>query len=148
MFYNVVNRWFLYLIFVLRLNQEIKKLASYPLSDCVPEAVEQGGGRGGGCGLIPRGAAPGMAEVVTPKRQAVFDRLKRRIENYRRHQTDCIPRFNQSFTGLVEQNSLDTLALKQRFLESKARKAAKKTEKKIPDNPLQSLHAVAVSISL
>lgn len=111
----------------------------------MPEAVEQGVGRGGGLGLIPRSAAPGMAEVLPPKRQAVVDRLRRRIENYRRHQNDCIPRFNQSFTGLVEQNIQDTLALKQRFLESKAKRAAKKTEKKIPENPLQNLHAVTVS---
>ncbi|KAG8248973.1 hypothetical protein J6590_031000 [Homalodisca vitripennis] len=118
-------------------------LASYPLSECVPEAVEQGVGRGGGCGLIPRGAAPGMAEVITPKKQVVVDRLRRRIEGYRRHQSDCIPRYNQAFTGLVEQNIQDTLVLKQRYLESKSKRAAKKTEKKIPDNPLQSLHAVA-----
>lgn len=111
----------------------------------MPEAVEQGVGRGGGCSLIPRGAAPGMAEVITPKRQAVFDRLRRRLESYRRHQSDCIPRYNQSFIGLTEQHNQDTQALKQRFLESKAKRAAKKPEKKVLDNPLQSLHAVTVS---
>ncbi|XP_031772520.1 LOW QUALITY PROTEIN: neurogenic protein mastermind-like [Apis florea] len=76
------------------------------------------------------GQAPGMGEVLTPKRQAVVDRLRRRIESYRRRQTDCIPRFDQSFNGLCEQNIQDTLVLKQRFLESKAKRQAKKTDKK------------------
>lgn len=105
----------------------------------------QGVNQGGGCGLIQRSAAPGMAEVITPKRQAVVDRLRRRIENYRKHQSDCVPRFNQAFNGIVEQNVQDTMALKQRYLENKSKRAAKKTEKKIPDNPLQGLHAVTVS---
>ncbi|EZA51154.1 Neurogenic protein mastermind [Ooceraea biroi] len=79
------------------------------------------------------GQAPGMGEVLAPKRQAVVDRLRRRIENYRRRQTDCIPRFDQSFNGLCEQNIQDTLVLKQRFLESKAKRQAKKTDKKQSD---------------
>ncbi|XP_051155593.1 neurogenic protein mastermind-like isoform X3 [Leptopilina boulardi] len=76
------------------------------------------------------GQAPGMGEALTPKRQAVVDRLRRRIESYRRRQTDCIPRFDQSFTGQCEQNIQDTLVLKQRFLESKAKRQAKKSDKK------------------
>ncbi|XP_070155733.1 neurogenic protein mastermind isoform X3 [Polyergus mexicanus] len=80
------------------------------------------------------GQAPGMGEVLTPKRQAVVDRLRRRIENYRRRQTDCIPRFDQSFNGLCEQNTYDTQVLKQRFLESKAKRQAKKTDKKQNDS--------------
>ncbi|KAL6256926.1 hypothetical protein P5V15_011861 [Pogonomyrmex californicus] len=79
------------------------------------------------------GQAPGMGEMLTPKRQAVVDRLRRRIESYRRRQTDCIPRFDQSFNGLCEQNIQDTLVLKQRFLESKAKRQAKKTDKKQSD---------------
>ncbi|GFG38391.1 hypothetical protein Cfor_12425, partial [Coptotermes formosanus] len=71
-----------------------------------------------------------MGDVLPPKRQAVFDRLRRRIEGYRRRQSDCIPRFDQSFNGICEQNIQETLVLKQRFLESKAKRAAKKTDKK------------------
>ncbi|XP_076626130.1 neurogenic protein mastermind isoform X1 [Colletes latitarsis] len=90
------------------------------------------------------GQAPGMGEVLTPKRQAVVDRLRRRIENYRRRQTDCIPRFDQSFNGLCEQNIQDTLVLKQRFLESKAKRQAKKTDKKQSDPiGLSSVHVVS-----
>lgn len=79
------------------------------------------------------GQAPGMGEVLTPKRQAVVDRLRRRIESYRRRQTDCIPRFDQSFSGLCEQNIHETLVLKQRFLENKTKRQPKKTDKKQND---------------
>ncbi|KAJ9599034.1 hypothetical protein L9F63_010491 [Diploptera punctata] len=81
-----------------------------------------------------------MGDVLPPKRQAVVDRLRRRIESYRRRQSDCIPRFDQSFNGLCEQNIQETLVLKQRFLESKAKRAAKKTDKK-QDNS-NNLHTV------
>ncbi|KAH0948541.1 hypothetical protein HN011_009447 [Eciton burchellii] len=90
------------------------------------------------------GQAPGMGEMLTPKRQAVVDRLRRRIENYRRRQTDCVPRFDQSFNGLCEQNIQDTLVLKQRFLESKAKRQAKKTDKKQSDPVgLPNVHMVS-----
>lgn len=90
------------------------------------------------------GQAPGMGEVLTPKRQAVVDRLRRRIESYRRRQTDCIPRFDQSFNGLCEQNTFDTQVLKQRFLESKAKRQAKKTDKKQSDSvSLSNVHMVS-----
>ncbi|KAE8749016.1 hypothetical protein FOCC_FOCC004183 [Frankliniella occidentalis] len=75
------------------------------------------------------------AEVLPGKqvKQVTVDRLRRRFEGYRKHQTDCIPRFNQSFNGLAEQNIQETLVLRQRYLESKAKRAAKKTDKKQTD---------------
>ncbi|XP_041973534.1 neurogenic protein mastermind-like isoform X2 [Aricia agestis] len=72
--------------------------------------------------------------TLPPKRQAVVDRLRRRIETYRRRQTECVPRFDQSFTGACEQQNLETSALQKRFLEGKAKRQAKKTERK-PDLP-------------
>lgn len=107
--------------------------------------MDHGGGLGGGCvdagGLLPPGgnpqhlAAPGvlpqqMGEVLTPKKQAIVDRLRRRIENYRRRQTDFMPRFDQTFNGFCEQNIQETLLLKQKFLENKAKRTAKKQDKK------------------
>lgn len=93
---------------------------------------------------LQMGQAPGMGEALTPKRQAVVDRLRRRIENYRRRQNDSIPRFDQCFNGLVEQNIQDTQVLKQRFLESKAKRQAKKTDKKQNDPVgLASVHVVS-----
>lgn len=148
---------------------------AYPVGVCVCETgiVDSGGGRGGSCvdgGLIPRkpvAAAPapgqsllapgvvtggvggglaGMGDVLLPpKKQAVVDRLRRRLESYRRRQSDCIPRFDQSFNGICEQNIQETLVLKQRFLESKAKRAAKKTDKKQESsNTLHTVRTCAV----
>lgn len=95
------------------------------------------------------GQAPGMGEVVTPKKQVVVDRLKKRMDGYRRHQIDCIPRYHQSFNGVCEQNIQDTLVLKQRFLESKAKRQAKKADKK-PNEPvgLSNVHVVSLSFHI
>lgn len=100
-------------------------------------------GGGGAGGLLP-GATPAqhppnmlqpMEEMMLPpKRQAVVDRLRRRIETYRRRQSECVPRFDQSFNGACEQQNLETSALQKRFLEGKAKRQAKKSDRK-PDIP-------------
>uniref|UniRef100_A0A034W6D1 Neurogenic protein mastermind n=1 Tax=Bactrocera dorsalis TaxID=27457 RepID=A0A034W6D1_BACDO len=72
-------------------------------------------------------------EVVPPKRQQMVDRLRRRIENYRRRQTDCVPRYEQTFNTVCEQQNSETAALQKRYLESKNKRSAKKTEKKPTD---------------
>ncbi|XP_063374762.1 neurogenic protein mastermind-like [Cydia amplana] len=72
--------------------------------------------------------------ILPPKRQAVVDRLRRRIDAYRRRQNECVPRFDQSFTGACEQQNLETSALQKRFLEGKAKRQAKKSDRK-PDLP-------------
>ncbi|XP_055372576.1 neurogenic protein mastermind-like isoform X1 [Condylostylus longicornis] len=89
-------------------------------------------------------------EIIPPKRQAVVDRLRRRIEKYRIRQTESIPRFDQTFTNVCEQQNHETSVLKQRFLESKAKRAAKKTpaEKKPTENMMtgnlqSSVHVVS-----
>lgn len=131
---------------------------AYPLSVCVCEsgvAVDHHGG--GGCvdaalrkpPSTGGSVAPSGGDVLPPKRQAVVARLRRRIESYRRRQNDCAPRFHQSFNGLCEQNIQDTLILKQRFLETKTKRAAKKTEKKQDATGLQtSLHTVSNRLSV
>ncbi|XP_055317730.1 uncharacterized protein LOC129576533 [Sitodiplosis mosellana] len=63
-----------------------------------------------------------------------LERLKKRMGNYRQHHTECGPRFDQSFTGACEQQSIETVTLQKRFLENKAKKAAKKADKKQPEN--------------
>lgn len=64
-----------------------------------------------------------MGDVLPPKRQTVVERLKTRLETYRRRQNTCLPRYEQAESALYEIQRQDTLALKQRFLESKAKKA-------------------------
>ncbi|XP_063985595.1 neurogenic protein mastermind isoform X2 [Diachasmimorpha longicaudata] len=76
------------------------------------------------------GQAPNMGEIITPKKQLAVDRLRRRMDEYRRHQTNVTPRFEQSFNGLCEQESQGTLLLKQRFFDNKAKRQAKKADKK------------------
>ncbi|XP_004927919.1 neurogenic protein mastermind-like [Bombyx mandarina] len=85
--------------------------------------------------------------ILPPKRQAVVDRLRRRIETYRRRQSECVPRFDQSFSGACEQQNLETSALQKRFLEGKAKRQAKKSERK-PDLPAISsnLHSSVVHV--
>ncbi|XP_014255368.1 neurogenic protein mastermind-like [Cimex lectularius] len=70
------------------------------------------------------------SDILPPKRQAVVERLRRRMENYRKHQNECIPRFDYSFNSVVEQNMQDTLLLKKNFLDNKVKKGSKKSEKK------------------
>ena len=88
--------------------------------------------------LVPLHQQAHIPLEVNPKRQAVVDRLKRRIETYRRRQSDCSPRFDQAFSGVCEQQSLETNALQKKFLESKAKRTVKKTEKKSTENTLTS----------
>ncbi|OWR55167.1 hypothetical protein KGM_201770 [Danaus plexippus plexippus] len=73
----------------------------------------------------------------------------RRIETYRRRQSECVPRFDQSFSGACEQQNLETNALQKRFLEGKAKRQAKKTDRKpelaaISSNLHSSLHVSCV----
>lgn len=70
---------------------------------------------------------------LNPKRQAVFDRLKKRMNLYRKRQNESIPRFDQTFSGICEQQSIETDLLQKRFIESKAKRVAKKADKKQAD---------------
>ncbi|EEB12983.1 hypothetical protein Phum_PHUM217000 [Pediculus humanus corporis] len=145
-----------------KFEEEVALLDHFKCTRRLPGMCDEIMDHGGGCvdagGLLPPGgkpqhlAAPGvlpqqMGEVLTPRKQAVVDRLRRRIENYRRRQTDFMPRFDQTFNGLCEQNIQETLLLKQKFLENKAKRTAKKQDKKqseIPNNIQNNLLAASV----
>lgn len=75
-------------------------------------------------------ATANMSNNEQTKRQVVFDRLKKRMNLYRKRQNDSIPRFDQTFNGICEQQSVETNVLQKRFIESKAKRVAKKTDKK------------------
>jgi hypothetical protein len=72
---------------------------------------------------------PNQAELP-PQKKAVFERLKKRVNMYRKRQTETIPRFEQTFNGICEQQSVETNLLQKKFLESKAKRVAKKVDKK------------------
>lgn len=81
------------------------------------------------------------------------DRLHRRMETYRRRHRACEPRFDQTFSGVCEQQSIETTQLQKRVLENKAKKIAKKAEKKQVDTTLagnlqSSVHVVSSPIQL
>ncbi|XP_064481840.1 uncharacterized protein LOC135394788 isoform X1 [Ornithodoros turicata] len=73
-------------------------------------------------------------DVLPPKRQAVVDRLRRRIELYRRHHNATLPRYEAAANAIYEEQHQDTLMLKQRYLESKTKKAKKNEHKTVKDN--------------
>lgn len=94
-----------------------------------------------------------MGDVLPPKRQTVVDRLKRRFELYRKHQNACLPRFEQAANSLYESQRQDTILLKQRFLESKAKKAKSKSDhhrtykESVSDGSKSQLHSKPVKRS-
>lgn len=123
--------------------------------------MDHGGGLGGGCvdagGLLPPGgnpqhlAAPGvlpqqMGDVLPPKRQVAFERLRRRIDGYRKRQTEFMPRYDQCSNGYREQNCQETLALKQKYLENKTKRTAKKQDKKQPE-PVNNIQNNLLTVS-
>lgn len=98
------------------------------------------------CSLAPDvlGRQPGVSvlngceanmrgDVLPPKRQAVVDRLRRRIELYRRHHNATLPRYEQAASAVYEDQRQETLLLKQRYLESKAKKAKRSEHKTLKD---------------
>lgn len=88
------------------------------------------------------------ASELTPKRQAVVDRLKKRMNLYRKRQNDSIPRFDQTFSGICEQQSIETNVLQKRFVESKAKRVAKKADKKQTDVTPSSVTVVSLTLIL
>jgi hypothetical protein len=86
-------------------------------------------------GNIPTQPVPQQNNTseLTPQKKAVFERLKKRMSLYRKRQNETIPRFDQTFTGICEQQNVETNLLQKKFLESKAKRVAKKTDKKQTD---------------
>ncbi|KAF7267505.1 hypothetical protein GWI33_019270 [Rhynchophorus ferrugineus] len=134
--------------------ERLKCSCNVTRDQCQINTLDRGGSGPGGCldggGTIPSVVSqpPGLPQLhaeVTPK-QAVVERLRRRIESYRRRQSDCMPRFDQSFSGLCEQNLQDTLHLKQRFLDAKAKRVSKTKDKK-QEAIQSSVHVVSLFTS-
>lgn len=73
-------------------------------------------------------------DVLPSKRQAVVDRLRRRFELYRRHHNSTLPRYEGAANAVYEEQRQETLILKQRYLESKAKKAKKNEHKSLKDS--------------
>ncbi|KAL2077647.1 hypothetical protein ACEWY4_027151 [Coilia grayii] len=66
-----------------------------------------------------------MADFVMPRHSAVMERLRRRIELFRRHHTSCETRYDNTAMERLEMERQQTLALHQRCLQTKAKRSSK-----------------------
>ena len=64
---------------------------------------------------------------VPPKSQAAIERLRKRMEGYRDLQTNRLPDYEQTMNHVNSQQMQETLVLRQKYLESKAKKPNKKS---------------------
>ena len=89
-----------------------------------------------------------MGDFYAPKRKDVVDKLRRRIDLYRSHQESTAVRYNTAQQNLYEQSKQDTNILRNRWLESKAKKAAKQAKASRDSTSLQNDHRnLVVSVS-
>lgn len=66
-----------------------------------------------------------MADYVVPRHNAVMERLRRRIELFRRHHTGCENRYDSTAVERHEMERQQTFALHQRCLQTKAKRSSK-----------------------
>ncbi|XP_021439752.2 mastermind-like protein 1 isoform X3 [Oncorhynchus mykiss] len=66
-----------------------------------------------------------MADFVVPRHSAVMERLRRRIELFRRHHTSCENRYDSTAMERLEMERQQTFALHQRCLQTKAKRSSK-----------------------
>ncbi|XP_010899364.3 mastermind-like protein 1 isoform X2 [Esox lucius] len=66
-----------------------------------------------------------MADFVVPRHSAVMERLRRRIELFRRHHTSCENRYDNTAMERLEMEQQQTFALHQRCLQTKAKRSSK-----------------------
>ncbi|TRY98202.1 hypothetical protein DNTS_006234 [Danionella cerebrum] len=66
-----------------------------------------------------------MADFVVPRHSAVMQRLRRRIELFRRHHASCENRYDRTAMERLEMERQQTMALQQRFLQTKAKRSNK-----------------------
>jgi hypothetical protein len=69
-----------------------------------------------------------MGDFPSSKKRDVFNRLRRRFEEYRRHQNTCSNYYDNTINNIYEHQSLETLNQRQRWLDSKAKKASKQSK--------------------
>lgn len=70
-----------------------------------------------------------MGDLLSPSRRDVVDRLRRRVDIYRRHSHGCLQRYDPSFQSLSQQSQRDTILLYRRLLDSKKKNQKKNTTK-------------------
>jgi len=66
-----------------------------------------------------------MSDYVAPRHSAVMERLRRRIELFRRHHNGCENRYENTALDRLEVERQQTFALHQRCLQTKAKRSNK-----------------------
>ncbi|XP_062585548.1 LOW QUALITY PROTEIN: mediator of RNA polymerase II transcription subunit 12-like [Saccostrea cucullata] len=69
-----------------------------------------------------------MGDFPSSKKRDVFNRLRRRFEEYRRHHNTSNTYYDNTINNIYEHQSLETLNHRQRWLDSKAKKASKQSK--------------------
>ena len=78
---------------------------------------------------------PAQDALAAPQpKQGALDRLKRRMENYREMQSNRLPQYDQTMSQINVQQMQETKVLRQKFLESKAKKPNKKSSSSSSSN--------------
>ncbi|KAK3610115.1 hypothetical protein CHS0354_039895 [Potamilus streckersoni] len=70
-----------------------------------------------------------MGDFLSPKRRDVVDRLRRRLEFYRQHQDQTFQTYDYIADTIYEQQRQEAYLLRQKWLESKAKKSSKSKPK-------------------
>ena len=86
-----------------------------------------------------------MGDYFSPKRRDVVDRLRRRIEVYRRRQNGCHQRYEFGQKTIYDQQKQTALFLRQKWLDSKAKKTSKSKTKSDSSHPDHRNQIVTVS---
>lgn len=66
-----------------------------------------------------------MADFVTPRHNAVMEKLRRRIELFRQHHNNCESRYENAALERLDLERQQTIALHQRCLQAKAKRSNK-----------------------
>ena len=89
---------------------------------------------------------PSHGPNVPPKSQAAIERLRKRMEGYRELQTSRLPDYEQTMNQVNSQQMQETLVLRQKYLESKAKKPNKKSSSAAAAAAAEKMkHELAVS---
>ena len=88
-----------------------------------------------------------MGDLLSPKRRDVFDRLRRRIEQYRRCHSVRLNQYQGSVPSLYEQQNHDLRLLRQRWEASRAKRVAKPSKSK-DNSSNQEQRSLAHTVSL
>jgi len=87
-----------------------------------------------------------MSEVLPPKRQAAVDRLRRRVDVYTKDHQGRYLHYDRIAPALCEQQMQDSFALKQKYLDPKAKKPAKSKNTNTNNTSATSINSINSSV--